>query len=122
MRSGESERETRDRLKADGYTVNRDTKTYRVYVLELEPKPAGKKGWLYVGETEKTVEERIQDHVAMARNSKGPLFSRKVAAHFKRRRKRLEPGAVYMTREASKAAEKALAQRLREDGYEVTSN
>ena len=101
--------------------MNRLTTTWRVYVLELKPTPPGKKGWLYVGETSVDVDTRIQQHVSRARNKRGRLYSEKVAAHFKRRRKDLETGRVLMTRESSLAAERELADRLRKRGWQVDS-
>ncbi len=57
----------RERLAGEGYTVNGDMKTWRVYVVELLPpekqdpkhKPAG---YLYVGQTSISVEERARQH------------------------------------------------------------
>jgi predicted GIY-YIG superfamily endonuclease len=118
---GEPEARARARLQEAGYTVNRSTTTWRVYVLELDlPTPDGK-GWLYVGETSRDVPTRIQQHLTRARNGHGRLYSEKVAAHFVRRRPDLEPDRVLLSAEQSKRAERRWAKRLRNRGYTVTS-
>lgn len=61
-------RTLRERLSGDGYTVNGDMTTWRVYVIELHPltrKSARKnppQGYLYVGQTSIAVEERARQH------------------------------------------------------------
>lgn len=57
----------REKLSGEGYTVNGDTTTWRVYVIELHPtKKADPKnppqGYLYVGQTSIAVEERARQH------------------------------------------------------------
>lgn len=121
LREGESKMEARARLMEAGYTVNRETRTWRVYVLELDLPAPGSKGWLYVGETSRDVPTRIEQHLTRARNAKGRLYSEKVAAHFVRRRTELEPDKVLMSAQASRRAERRWAKRLRNRGWTVTS-
>lgn len=57
----------REKLSGEGYTVNGDTTTWRLYVIELHPpKKADSKnppkGYLYVGQTSIAVEERARQH------------------------------------------------------------
>ena len=121
LRDGESGTETRARLQEAGYTVNRHTTTWRVYVLELDLPAPGTKGWLYVGETSRDVPTRIEQHVTRARNAKGRLYSEKVAAHYLRRRPDLEPNKEFMSVEQFRRAERRWAMRLRNRGWTVTS-
>jgi len=63
----------REKLSGEGYTVNGDTTTWHVYVIELHSpkKPDGKvrpSGYLYVGQTSIPVEERARQHEL------GPLY------------------------------------------------
>ena len=120
LQHGESEAHAIRRLREAGFTVNRLTTTWRVYVLELDLAAPGFKGWLYVGETSRDVDTRLEQHLTRARNKHGRLYSEKVAAHFLRRRPDLEPDRILMSAEASKRAEKRWAKRLRNRGYKVT--
>lgn len=57
----------RQKLSGEGYTVNGDTTTWSVYVIELHPpkRPDPKvrpTGYLYVGQTSIAVEERARQH------------------------------------------------------------
>src|SRR5512136_1015980 len=67
-------------LRNEGYTVNRDTRVWTVYVIELDPKGCKDpgKGFVYVGETSKTPEERYKEHIKGKRNKRGRLYSRAV--------------------------------------------
>ena len=121
LQRGESEARAIRRLREAGFTVNRLTTTWRVYVLELDLAAPGFKGWLYVGETSRDVDIRLGQHLTRARNKHGRLYSEKVAAHFLRRRPDLEPNRLLMSVEASKRAEKRWAKRLSNRGYRVTS-
>ncbi|MDA7625156.1 hypothetical protein N8656_00170 [bacterium] len=111
------------KLGNQGYTVNRDTTVYRVYVIELDPEGIDHigRGYLYVGETGKSIEERFEQHRTGARNAAGTV---KLAVNvvYKRGiclRHDLIPSGVYFSRKASKEAEVRLAERLRERGYRV---
>jgi hypothetical protein len=57
----------REKLSGEGYTVNGDTTTWHVYVIELHPTKKADpkhppKGHLYVGQTSIAVEERVGQH------------------------------------------------------------
>lgn len=110
------------KLRRRGYTVNRCTKVWRVYVGELDAAGVGDlgKGYVYVGETSKTPEERWAEHVAGRYDGNGPVFSR-VVHHWGRRLlpELYEHLPPLMTAEDSLKAEAALAEELRERGYRV---
>jgi len=61
-----AEKQLRDDLSAEGYTVNGRMQVWRLYVIELEYTPpakgARKVGRVYVGQTKKPVEERVEQH------------------------------------------------------------
>jgi hypothetical protein len=79
------------------------------------------RGYLYVGETSKPIEERFEQHRTGARNTAGTvkLASAVVYKRGLYLRHDLIPGGVYFSRKASKEAEARLAERLRERGYRV---
>jgi hypothetical protein len=108
-------------LKQEGYTVNRDDKAWTVYVIELDPKGRTDpdKGFVYVGETSKSPEERFKEHVKGKRNKRGPLFSPVVRKFGRCLRMDLAPETKYFDQAASKAAEKRWAAKLKADGYKV---
>ena len=109
-------------LKEEGYTVNRDVKVWTVYVIELDPKGCKDpgRGFVYVGETSKTPEERFAEHKKGKRNKRGPLFSPIVRRWGRRLRPDLAPGTKQYSQAASKAAEKRWADKMRQDGYRVS--
>ena len=49
-------------MRQAGYTVSRDTSTWRVHLLELDLPAASTKGSLYGGETSRDIPTRIQQH------------------------------------------------------------
>ena len=108
-------------LKSQGFTVNRDNTVWSLYVIELDPSAVSKpgKGHIYVGQTSLTPEARFQQHIKGVRNDRGPLFARVVHAHGLRLMPNLMPKAKYYDQESAKAAEKRLAERLKERGYRV---
>jgi hypothetical protein len=108
-------------LKSEGYTVNRDAKVWTVYVIELDPKGCQDpgKGFVYVGETSKTPEERYTEHTRGKRNKRGRLYSPAVRKYGQRLRMDLAPETRYFDAASSKAAEKRWARKLRDEGYKV---
>lgn len=109
-------------LRMQGYTVNRKAKAYRTYVVNLHNKNLKDpgKGYVYVGETSLTPEERLQAHLLGKRNAKGrKLFSSKVLKYGADLNYDLMNDQFYLTREESRAAEKLLAEKLRTEGYVV---
>ena len=108
-------------LKNEGYTVNRDTKVWTVYVIELDPKGCKDpgKGFVYVGETSKIPEERYKEHIKGKRNKRGRLYAPSVRKYGKCLRMDLAPEIRYFDGASSKAAEKRWARKLKDEGYKV---
>ena len=57
----------REKLLCEGYTVNNSTSVYSLYVIELNDshiadRPDGYRGYVYVGQTGLSVEERAKQH------------------------------------------------------------
>src|SRR4030042_5031472 len=101
-------------LKSEGYTVNRDTRVWTVYVIGMDPtgcRDPGK-GFVYVGETSKTPEARYTEHIKGKRNKRGRLYSRSVRKYGTRLRMDLAPEIRYFDGASSKAAEKRWARKL----------
>ena len=119
--AAEAESKLVRKLKSQGFTVNRDNTVWSLYVIELDPSAVSKpgKGHIYVGQTSLTPEARFQQHIKGVRNDRGPLFARVVHAHGLRLMPNLMPKAKYYDQESAKAAEKRLAERLKERGYRV---
>lgn len=113
--------ETISALRSEGYTVNRNTDTWTVYVIELDPaatKDPGV-GYIYVGETIKTPEQRLAEHLNRSVNGKTRLYSSVVAKHGKHLRMDLAPVVAYFDKQTAKQAEKEWAEHLRSLGYVV---
>lgn len=108
-------------LRQEGFTVNRGTGVWTVYVVELDPKGTKNpgKGFVYVGQTSRTPEERFEQHKKGKRNKRGPLFSPVVRKWGLRLRMDLAPDTVYFDRKSAESAEKRWAQKMRGDGYHV---
>jgi hypothetical protein len=108
-------------LKSEGYTVNRDTKVWTVYVIELDAKGCQDpgKGFVYVGETSKPPEARYEEHIKGRRNKRGRLYSRLVRKYGQRLRPDLAPENKYFDAASSKAAEKRWARKMKDEGYKV---
>ena len=106
-------------LKAQGFTVNRDTTVWTVYVVELDETAISNpgKGYVYVGETSKTAEERLLEHKSGKRNGSGPLFSRVVHKHGIRLRPDLAPTRKYFSQALSKKAESDCHKLLVKRGF-----
>ena len=109
-------------LRTKGYTVNRNTTAYRTYVINLDnPNLADPgKGYVYVGQTSKTPEQRLQEHLNGARSGKGHnLASRKVSKYGTQLNYDLMTQRIYLTQKQALKAERRLAERLRQQGYTV---
>lgn len=109
-------------LRTKGYTVNQNTKGYRTYVIDLHDpnlEDVGK-GYVYVGQTLKTPEQRLHEHLTGARSQKGHnLASRKALKYGKQLNYDLMTQRVYLTQKQALKAERRLAERLRQQGYVV---
>jgi len=108
-------------LKSEGYTVNRDTRVWTVYVIEMDSNCCEDpgKGFMYVGETSKSPAERYKEHIKGKRNKRGRLYSRTVRKYGQRLRMDLAPEVRYYDGASSKAAEKRWARKLKDEGYKV---
>jgi predicted GIY-YIG superfamily endonuclease len=106
-------------LKSEGFTVNRDPAVWTVYVVELDPKGCKNpgKGFVYVGQTSKTPEERFEEHKKGRRNRRGPLFSPVVKNYGLNLRMDLAPGTKFFNRVSAEAAEKRWCRKLKDEGY-----
>ena len=109
-------------LRVRGYTVNRTTTAYRTYVINLHNpklKEPGK-GYVYVGQTSKTPEQRLQEHLTGAVSTQGRnLASRVVKKHGVDLNPTLMTDRIYLTQKQALKAERRLAERLRDQGYVV---
>jgi hypothetical protein len=117
-------RKVSNKLMRRGFTVNGDTRIWRLYVIELDdgvgPREHPTFPWVYVGESTLSPEQRFEQHRKRARNNKGPLFSRVVADHGRRLRPDLyEHEPPLYTREEAKIAEAVLGDRLARAGYSI---
>lgn len=109
-------------LKSQGYTVNRDSYIWCVYVIDLDPAAAKNpgRGVVYVGETCRTPEERFQQHMNPVPTAKGRrLHSAVVTRHGQRLRMDLAPGTPFFDAASAKRAEAEWADHLRSLGYIV---
>lgn len=110
---------------------------FYVYVIELDKKfaktkkaieanPCAKndKPCVYVGQSSKTPEQRLYEHVNGVRNKNGPLYSRVVHQYTtgRLRRRLYEKYNPISTREEAQVKEKELAEKCRKRGYTVWSN
>lgn len=109
-------------LSSQGFTVNRDIRTWSVYVIELDSKHIDNpgKGYVYVGETSKPHEIRLEEHLTRKRNNNGRLFSSIVAKYGVRLRPELAPSDNnFFSQESSRVAESLWAAHLCGEGYKV---
>jgi hypothetical protein len=109
------------KLMSEGYTVNRNTKVWSVYVVELDKTAVSNpgKGYVYVGETSRTPEERFKQHCGGTRNNNGPLFSRVVRRHGIKLRPDLAPRNKYFDQASAKRGEKEHFELLKSKGFNV---
>ena len=109
-------------LRTNGYTVNRNTTAYRTYVINLHNpklKEPGK-GYVYVGQTSKSPEQRLQEHLTGAISTKGHNLASRVVRKFGvDLNYGLMTQKIYLTKKQAEKAERRLAERLRTQGYLV---
>lgn len=109
-------------LRTKGYTVNRNTTAYRTYVINLHNPNLTDPGtgYVYVGQTSKTPEQRLQEHLNGTPSRKGHnLASRKVLKYGTELNYDLMTQRIYLTQKQALTAERRLAARLRQQGYTV---
>lgn len=113
-----------DRLRRDGWGANGERRVWRVYVIELSddigPRANPALPWVYVGQSSLTPEQRMAQHLGGVRNGNGKLYSTWPHRYGRRLLPELyeaEPER-YCANDA-KAAERELADRLRNAGYSL---
>lgn len=107
---------TIDRLTRLGHAVNGNSRVYRTYVLELDGSQRPEHlGWLYVGQTSKTFEARLAEHL----DATNRLGSAKVRKNFVRARLDLADAQVIFDHEEALMTESRLRVRLENLGYSV---
>jgi hypothetical protein len=107
---------TIDRLTRLGHAVNGRSRVYRTYVLELDgSQRPDHRGWLYVGQTSKTFEARLAEHL----DATNRLGSAKVRKNFVRARLDLADAQVTFDHEEALMTESRLRVRLEKLGYSV---
>jgi len=117
--------EVRERLMAQGYTVNNNLSMWSVYVIELDTAhftPAQRKkhsAFFYVGMTSKKVDARLAEHKEGARTERGPRFGRSAHKYFSRYRPDLSPKQLYFSQEQALRAESKKRLQLETRGYKV---
>jgi len=111
----------RRKLSSEGYTVNRNTQVWTVYVIELDKAAVTNpgKGYVYVGETSRTPEERFTQHREGARNKHGRLYAGVVKQHGVRLRPDLAPRQKYFDQASAKRGEKEHFELLKSKGFNV---
>jgi len=104
------------RLTRAGHAVNGRSTIYRTYVIELDgSKKPDHHGWLYVGQTSKSFEERLAEHL----DPDSRLGSPKVRKNFVRTRLDLAGTNVLFDQGDALMAESRLRVHLEKLGYAV---
>jgi hypothetical protein len=109
------------KLSSAGYTVNRNTQVWTVYVIELDKAVVTNpgKGYVYVGETSRTPEERFKQHIEGVRNKRGRLYAGVVKQHGVKLRPDLAPRKKYFDQASAKRGEKEHFELLKSKGFNV---
>ena len=110
-----------NKLNSEGYTVNRNTQVWIVYVIELDKTAVSNpgKGYVYVGETSRTPEERFKQHCDGAQNKHGRLYAGVVKQHGVKLRPDLAPRKKYFDQASAKRGEKEHFELLKSRGFNV---
>ena len=119
----------REKLLCEGYTVNNSTSVYSLYVIELNDshiarRPAGYRGYVYVGQTGLSVEERAKQHELGPKYpwKKKPKHSRVAHKYFRKLNLGLLPQRFQtklLCRSAALRAEYNLRLHFESKGYKV---
>jgi hypothetical protein len=109
------------KLRSQGFTVNRNTQVWNVYVIELDETAVTNPGhgYVYVGETSRTPEERFKQHRDGARNKKGRLYANVVKKHGVKLRPDLAPDTKFFDQASAKRGEKERFELLKSKGFNV---
>lgn len=117
-----AERVLVEKLLRRGHTVNRRSPQRCVYVVELDSSHLSEPGagFVYVGETSRTPEERFLQHRSDARTAEGRRLAASVVAKYGvRLRPDLAPSEFYLSKKEAEAAEAACAIELEKRGFVV---
>ena len=116
-----SRKKVAQRLRNRGHSVLGHDEYFRVYVIELDASELDEpgRGYVYVGETGQSVDDRFEQHRLGTVEWSKARGSRDVGARAVRLRPDLTDTQIYRSRNASRAAERRLAERLRDSGYVV---
>lgn len=113
-------------LARKGYAINGDTKTWRIYVLDVDADvspPIKKRGKLnkvvYVGQTSSPLNVRIEQHRGVTAKSGRYIGSRKVKGRNPTLNRRLTPAKVLHTETDAIAFETSTHKKLEKRGYRV---
>ena len=119
----------REKLRCQGFTVDGVKDIYSLYVIELDDthlakKPDGYRGYVYVGQTELSPEERARQHELGPKYpwKKKPNHSRPAHNHFRRPAPELLPPKFrkkLLCRSSALRAEGDLRLYFESKGYEV---
>lgn len=113
-------------LARKGFAINGDSKTWRVYVLDVDADvapPIKNRGKLnkvvYVGQTSTSLETRLRQHQGQLSESGRYIGSRKVKGRNPTLNRRLTPSKVVFTVEDARALETSTHRKLQRQGYRV---
>jgi hypothetical protein len=119
----------REKLRCQGFTVDGVTDMYSLYVIELNDshiakKPEGYRGYVYVGQTELSPDERARQHELGPKYpwKKKPNHSRPAHNHFRKLALKLLPPKFQKKlpcRSAALRAERDLRLYFESKGYKV---
>ena len=123
----ESVRRLKTDLARQGFAINGDSKTWHVYVLDIDvdvPPPIinrGKKNHVvYVGQTSKKIETRLKEHRGEALGKSGKyLGSRRTKGRNPRINRSLTPKKTCFTRVEAEKFEAQYSHKLKKAGYRV---
>ena len=120
-RARQSRKKAAQRFRNRGHSVLGHDEHFRVYVIELDASGLDDPGCgdVYVGETSQSVDDRFEQHRLGTVEWSKARGSRRVGARAVRLRPDLTDTRIYRSRNASRAAERRLAERLRDAGYVV---
>jgi hypothetical protein len=109
------------KLSSQGFTVNRNTQVWNVYVVELNNAAVSNpgEGYVYVGQTSRTPEERFTQHRDGAKNKRGRLYATVVKKHGVKLRPDLAPDTKFFDQASAKSGEKEHFELLRSKGFNV---
>ena len=109
------------KLSSQGFTVNRNSQVWNVYVIELDSTAVANpgEGYVYVGQTSRTPEERFEQHRDGAKNKHGRLYATVVKKYGVKLRPDLAPNTKYFDQASAKSGEKEHFELLKSKGFNV---